>query len=364
MKSRPLLTKILIHPEAISQLNLNDWDLLIRQARHANLLGRLAYRLTACQLLDQVPVQPRAHLESVLGVAQRQMQAVQWEVNRIVQALDKIQTPIILLKGAAYIMLQLPVAQGRLFSDMDILVPKSQLQAVELALKIHGWITTHHDAYEQRYYRNWMHELPPMQHLTRQTMLDVHHTILPETARFHPDPKKLLEAANLLAGYEGRVKVLAPTDMVLHSATHLFHEGEFNHGLRDLTDLDSLLRHFSTQDAAFWEKLIERAKQLDLTRSLYYALRYTSAMLDTPVPPGTTRAAQVGAPSWITLKLIDALFRRAFQPPHPSCSDWLTRPALWMLFVRAHWLRMPMHLLVPHLLYKAVIAPRKKQAEA
>ena len=358
MKSRALLTQALIQPESLSGLSLKDWDLLIRQARHANLLGRLAYRLTECHVLSQVPEQPRAHLESALGVAQRQTQAVQWEVNRIVQALDQLQTPIILLKGAAYIMQQLPTAQGRLFSDVDILVPKPQLEAIELALKIHGWITTHHDEYDQRYYRTWMHELPPMQHLTRETLLDVHHTILPETARYHPDPQQLLNAAMPVAGYGDRVKVLAPTDMLLHSATHLFHEGELNHGLRDLTDLDSLLRHFSAQDAAFWEKLIERAKQLDLTRPLYYALRYTTMILDTPVPPTTLRAAQVDAPAWFTRQLMDALFRRAFQPPHPSCEDWLTKPALWMLFVRAHWLKMPPWLLIRHLFHKAFISPK------
>jgi hypothetical protein len=38
--------------------------------------------------------------------------------------------------------------------------------------------------------------------------------------------------------------------MVLHSATHLFYDGELNHGLRDLVDLDDLLRHFSGADAA------------------------------------------------------------------------------------------------------------------
>lgn len=358
MKRRPLLTQALIHPDTVTACTLADWDLLIRQARHSNLLGRLAYRLSEQQLLTQLPAQPRSHLESALGVAKRQTQAVKWEVNRIAHALAPIDTPVILLKGAAYIMLGLPAAQGRLFSDVDILVDKSKLEAVELALKIHGWITTHHDAYDQRYYRTWMHELPPMQHLTRQTLLDVHHTILPETARYHPDPQQLLNAALAVAGFADRVKTLAPADMLLHSATHLFHEGELNHGLRDLTDLDSLLRHFSAQDTAFWEKLITRAQQLDLTRPLYYALRYTSMLLETPVPPAILRTARVGAPAWITRKTMDALFRRAFQPPHPSCEDWLTQPALWLLFVRAHWLKMPPWLLFRHLFHKAFISPK------
>jgi hypothetical protein len=30
-----------------------------------------------------------------------------------------------------------------------------------------GWAATHHDAYDQRYYRQWMHELPPMQPYAR-----------------------------------------------------------------------------------------------------------------------------------------------------------------------------------------------------
>lgn len=362
MKSRALLIQVLIEPARIERLALADWDLLIRQARHANLLGRLVCRLQANDLLARVPAQPRAHLESSLRVAQRQALAVQWEVNRIVRALDRVPAPVILLKGAAYIMLQLPAAQGRLFSDVDILVPKAALEAVELALKIHGWITTQHDAYDQRYYRQWMHELPPMQHLTRQTLLDVHHSILPETARYHPDPKRLLESAIPVAGFENRVKVLAPVDMLLHSATHLFHEGEWDHGLRDLTDLDSLLRDFSARDAAFWDKLVARAQQLDLARPLYYALRYTTMLLDTPVPPETMRAAEAGAPARLTRGVMDGLFRRAFQPPHPSCADWLSKPALGMLFVRAHWLRMPPWLLVRHLFHKAFISPKDHAA--
>ena len=352
-----LLTQVLIEPESISKLTLRDWDWVIRQARHANLLGRLASKLAERQLLAQVPAQPRAHLEAALGVAHRQRVAVQWEVNRISQALADIPAPIILLKGAAYVMQQLPAAQGRMFADVDILVPKAQLGAVEMALKMHGWITTHHDAYDQRYYRTWMHELPPMLHLTRQTLLDVHHTILPETARLHPDPQKLLDHAVPVAGFE-RLQVLAPIDMVLHSATHLFHEGEFKNGLRDLTDIDALLRHFNQESTAFWDTLLDRAQQLDLTRPLYYALRYTVRILNTPVPTVAWQAVNAYAPGWATLKLMDALLLRALKPHHPSCNSWLTRPALWMLFVRSHWLKMPPGLLIRHLLHKFFISPK------
>ena len=70
---------------------------------------------------------------------------------------------------------------------------------VEGALMLHGWSTTHHDAYDQRYYRKWMHELPPLKHNTRGTVLDVHHAILPVTARLKPDSRKLLAASRPIA---------------------------------------------------------------------------------------------------------------------------------------------------------------------
>jgi hypothetical protein len=360
MKSCDPINRVLRDPGACSSFNLRQWDLLIRQARHANLLGRIASSLAERQLLEAVPDKPRSHLEAALVVAGRQVQAVQWEVKCIMQALADVHTPVILLKGAAYVVSQLPAANGRLFADVDILVPKSQLDAVEMALKLHGWITTHHDAYDQRYYRTWMHELPPMQHLTRETVLDVHHTILPETARLRPDPQKLREAAIPVDGF-ANVKVLAPMDMVLHSATHLFHDGELEHSLRDLVDLDSLLRHFGKNAPEFWQTLVKRAQELDLTRPLFYALRYTSCILDTPVPAETLEAAKIGSPSKLTVKLMDALFSRAMQPAHASCGDLLTGSARRLLFLRSHWLRMPPTLLIQHLLHKAFISPRDTQ---
>jgi hypothetical protein len=83
------------------------------------------------------------------------------------------------------------------------------LPQAESALMLDGWATTHHDPYDQRYYRRWMHELPPFQHIHRLTTLDVHHGILPDTARLRPDSGKLREAA-VPAERDARVRVLAP----------------------------------------------------------------------------------------------------------------------------------------------------------
>jgi len=232
------------------------------------------------------------------------------------------------------------------------LVPRAALAQVEAALMLHGWATTHHHAYDQRYYRRWMHEIPPMQHIQRGTVLDVHHAIVPSTARLKPDAAKLLAASQPIDG-DPRLRVLAPTDIVLHSAVHLFSNEELRSGLRDLADLDSLLRNFGHQ-SAFWDRLTTRARELDLARPLYYALRYTALVFATPVPPQALAAAEIGRPVRVLRGLMDALFLRALGPDHPLAGDRLTSLARRALYLRGHWLRMPAHLLALHLTVKAL----------
>ncbi len=352
-KNEKLLINALVKPKTVLALSATDWSLLIRLGRNANLLASVASRLETEELSAQIPKAPLAHLQAAARLAEKQVRGVRFEIDRIQEALAKLDIPVVVLKGAAYVIADLPPARGRLFSDIDILVPKNKLDDVERTMMLNGWMTGHHDDYDQQYYRTWMHELPPLKHVTRQTVIDIHHAILPETARLQPDSHKLLADAVPVAGKEG-VLALAPVDMVLHSATHLFHEGELENGLRDLVDLDALLRHFS-KDEAFWNLLVERAVEMDLTRPLYYALRYTQQMLQSPVPDAVMKLAiATGKPSMPLAWLMDLLFAHALMPDHPSCDDVFTPLARWMLYIRSHYLRMPFHLLIPHLVRKAI----------
>lgn len=366
---RELIVTALLEPERLQQFSMSEWDLLIRQGRATNLLARLAFELTKAERINSVPQQPRLHLNSALQVAQRQDIAVRWEVECIRQALRNLGDKIVLLKGAAYVLAGLSVAKGRTFSDVDIIVEKSKLSEAEGELMIHGWKGSHHDEYDQRYYRRWMHEIPPMMHVKRGTTIDVHHTILPETARIKVNIHALLDNVIQL-NHEQNLYVLQPPDMLLHSATHLFHEGDFEKGLRDLFDLHILLREFSAIHG-FWEALVPRAVALGLTRPLYYALRYLTLILNTPIPDHVLESAKIGKPSFFVSKLMDACYLRALRPLHSSISSfdhWLAR---FVLYVRSHWIRMPMHLLAYHLVRKAFLRKKpdktenaKKNAEA
>ncbi|MEX1198508.1 MAG: nucleotidyltransferase family protein [Pseudohongiellaceae bacterium] len=346
-----LLIDLLLDPELCREFGLRDWETVIRQARVSAMQVRLATRLRETDLYDSVPDGPKRHLQAALTLRDRQRVAVRWEVEHLALMMASVDVPLVLLKGAAYEMADLPPGRCRVFTDFDLLVPREALHRVEVAAMTHGWTAGYQNAYDQRYYRQWMHELPPMRHITRGSVIDIHHNLVPDTARLQPDPELLLAASVACAG-RTNVRVLSPPDMILHSAVHLFHDGEFDQGLRDLFDLQDMIEHFiATEDD--WRVLVARSEALNLERPLYYTLRYLQHRPGIAVPDEVTARLQRLAPA-IPVSLMDGMFERGLLPDHESCSDRWSVLARLALYVRGHALRMPSYLLLPHLLRKAL----------
>jgi hypothetical protein len=366
-QSQPFSAQTLIDairfPQRLSGTPLRDWDSILRLAKRANLIGRLAEGMHHQGVMDELPMQVKTHLQSARVLTSHQRQAIAWETRHIAQALKPIGVPLVLLKGAAYATANLSAARGRLFGDVDVLIPKNCINQAEAALMMHGWASGNGDPYDERYYRRWMHELPPMAHRKRGTVIDVHHNILPLTARNSPSADLLLNASVPVP--ETDFRVLSPCDMVIHSATHLFHEGELQNGLRDLFDLDAMLNEFSERQPSFWHELTERAKVLGLTWPLHLALRYTKAILDTEVPESARESVgDMAALDPVSQWLLDAMYLRALKPDHPLCSNFPTNVARSAIYLRSHYLRMPIRLLAVHLGRKSVMRLFKNTSRA
>lgn len=352
-----LFLMVLRNPSRLLRLSCQEWDWILRVARREGLLARLYHGLDQLGGLKKVPPKAADHLESAKVLADDHRRMIVWELDRIRHSLSHLNTTVVLLKGAAYVVLDLQAGKGRLVSDVDILVSTDDLRAVEAALIEGGWSPIKLHPYDQRYYREWMHELPPLRHETRNTDVDVHHGILPLTSRLKPNPVLLFEAA--IAVDISQFKVLAPVDMVLHCATHLFYDGDLDHGLRDLVDLHELLEDFGRSEE-FWMNLVPRAKSLQLQRPLFYGLRYCSRLLATRIPEHVVRLAVIGAPSRPVLKLMDALVSNVLVPDQPDVLPIKTLVSRKLLYIRSHYLRMPLYLLLPHLIRKA-FRPKDEQ---
>ena len=315
------LARALAEPGGVAALDAGEWTALLTVARAERLLGTLAWRLHGLP----VPARVAAILSDAREHAVHERRTALWEAEMARRALAGLGVPVVLLKGAAYAAAGLMAGQGRSIGDLDLLVPRASLDAVEAALISHGWEWVKPDPYDDLYYRRWMHELPPLIHRERDRMADVHHTILPLTARPTPDAAALIaDAVPLGSG----LSVLSPADMVVHAAAHLFADGDLAGGLRNLWDIRCLLAEFG-QDG-----LIDRARRHQLGRAVARAVRLVDVIYgDAPV---TAR----DRPHVRRLLARDDWGR----PARP-----LTRAAFYM---RSHTLRMPPAMLARHLWIK------------
>lgn len=331
MSNARLLVDALRDPAAIGDC---DWAGLVSAARAEQLIGSLAFRM------EGRPAPPR--IAGIFEDARRDSAYVRtqalWEAEMARRALAPLNVPMILMKGTAFHAANLGASFGRSVGDLDIMVPRDSLDAVEAALLQAGWEHVKDaEGYDDSYYRRWMHELPPLIHRTRDRMIDVHHTILPLTARPRPDADAMIAASIQL---DNGLRILCPADIVIHAACHLFADGDLAGGLRNLWDIDRLLREFASPD--FWRTLDERARLHELHGPVARALRLAARLYATPVDP-----AVAGRP-----RLTDRLFEARLL----ARNNWgqeKKKALRFAFYIRGHWLRMPPLMLARHLWTKA-----------
>ncbi|MEO6624195.1 MAG: nucleotidyltransferase family protein [Burkholderiaceae bacterium] len=343
-------------PQLVLEWTLADWERVVRLARRLRLLARLAESLCAAGLIDRVPPQPRRHLIAEQRLSRWRTGAMNWVLERVATTLGEADYPLVLLKGGAYIGQDLPIAAGRLPSDVDILVPREHLPDAQARLREAGWLEAELDEHDQRYYYEWSHEVPPMTHPLHSVELDLHHNILPPVARTHVDAGVLL--SRLQPSKWPAWQVLSPIDQVLHSAAHLFLDSEPRDRVRDLVDLDGLFRHFGA-DPSFWHGLPERARILGLAEPLALASYFTTSWLGTLIPNDTREAIAALGPGPLRRAWLVPLLGTVLTPTEPDAMPSMAQElAAQIVLARYHQQRMPLRLLVPHIWHKLRTADR------
>lgn len=338
------------NPQDISSYDSEQWNLLLRTARNSILLAQVGWILQEHALEHLIPEKFQNNINSAQTIVDYRKRTALWELNRLRRALLESEFEIIILKGGAYLLAELPFSHSRMFSDIDILVNKRDILKLEQTLINKSWKSANIDEYDQHYYREWMHEIPPLRHVVRLMEVDIHHTILPLTSRLKPDPNKLIDDA--IESTRFGFKTLSPYDMFLHSATHLFYDSDLSNKLKDLVDLDQLARHFCKNNPKYFDRLIIRGQELNLQRPLFYALHYTQKLLETPVSPEALKASAIGAPPYVIRMIMDLLVPWAILPEHPDYPQIKVSVARWLLYVRSHYIKMPLKVLLPHLFHK------------
>ena len=317
-----ILARVLADPQAVLTLDDGAWESLLCIAHAERLLPTLACRLEGLAVPDNVyAVLTGARLNAEAG----RVRAL-WEIEMARRALGPLGIPIVLLKGSAFIAAGLAAGQGRLVGDLDILVPRDRLDDVEAAILAGGWEWLKSDPYDDQYYRRWMHELPPLIHRDRDAMIDIHHTILPLTARPRPDAAAMIaDSVEIAPG----LRMLCPEDMIIHAAAHLLADGDLSGGLRNLWDVRCLLIEYPDNN------IQERAQLHGLRVETNRALRLVEYVFNDTKGAG----------------LIDRVFiaRLTARDGWGRETHKLLRFAF---YIRSHLIRMPLPQLLRHLFTK------------
>ena len=347
-----LLVDALRNPPSTRGLDANSWTALIAMARAEQLIGTLAHRLQT----EALPTKVAEILDDARSNAEHQKRSALWEADCAARALADYGGTIVLLKGTAYVAAGLKAGEGRHIGDLDILVAREDLPQVESALlEKGGWEWVKEDAYDDAYYRDHMHELPPLIHKDRDRMIDVHHTILPLTAGPTPDADALRGhaiACPLNTGIASRggqsidcpriasLCILSPTDMATHCATHLIADGDLAGGLRNLWDMHCLTTEFAESDEDFWSNLKDRAAHHQLWPAVHRAARLAHELYGTAIPK-----------DWQDWNRQDKWFIHRL-----AARDGWGRPkrksTRLIFYIRSHLLRMPPLMLARHLFTK------------
>jgi hypothetical protein len=328
------LIDLLRNPEHAGQYVPEQWAAVLEQGQRQLMLGQVASVLQNQQNVGLFPAAVKRHFDLALLTAQRRVEVALWEVT-LIRSIISEEIPVILLKGVAYAAAKDFHSVGRLFTDIDLLVPRVYLDEVESCLFSHGWLSGQVDEYDQKYYREWMHELPPMKHVRRQSVVDLHHAIVPVISRFSFHVDLLFQNAAELAP---NLFVLSPVDRIIHCAIHALIEGESSKIFRELYDLFLLLeQHASSPDQL--SHVFERAEQLGIEQLVGPPIQAARKVFG----PGTACANGI-IEKWLIDVAIGAGNNKSLR----------TRLARAGLLSYSHWIKMPIHRLIPHLLKKSI----------
>ncbi len=242
------LVDIVINPALAIDLSEAKQSDLVLILRHQKILARFAYFCEHAHVLEKLHPKTQRHLKNAMKIAEKQREQVVLEASEITNTLNAVSDFVVFLKGAAYTLSNKRVGLGRVYSDIDILVNKSQLKACEQTLAIQGWLGQEINDYDDKYYRKWAHEIPPLAHGSRGTIIDVHHNIIPIISKNAPTVADLAEH---IETNDNGIQVLSPAAQYVHSAVHLFRSEDYSNAFRDVIDLFLMISDSELQTDVF-----------------------------------------------------------------------------------------------------------------
>jgi len=195
-------------------------------------------------------------------------------LRRIAGSLEEARIPLIILKGMALAYLAYPNPYCRSMSDIDLFVPRADLESAVQAMRNLGF---------QEVRVCFSQEGPAFASPDHLVYIEIHGS-LPSFERFGVDSDFLWDRSlsQNLGGVQ--VRVLCPEDFVEHLSLHLGPHHHYVSLLQQLLDLRFYLEiHGAEID---WQAVSDRSVRVGSSAWVYLTLWLAQELLGAPVPAG------------------------------------------------------------------------------
>ncbi len=328
----------------------SDWTQFLQSARKYGLLATYYTYFKQCNVLGIVPKNVQRHLLSGQNYADKQAFSLANELLLLEQVFADANYPCLFLKGTAYRCAGFNYAKGRLFSDIDLLIPKDCLDDANMRLLAYGYVENELSAYDRNYYLQWSHQLPPKHNLLTGASLDLHHHIFPVVSSLHLQIAPFFQYATQLSG--SKFQLCSPSLMFVHACVHLFYQEESHKLIKDVVDLWMLFDQVSDSLC----EVREMAIQVKAQQAVAYGFALLSQIFETELDTDTK--------SW----LLSFKFKN-------KCMIWLIKTMLYttgvwnvfahcVWFLRGHLLKMGPITLIYHLSAKTINQLKERRLAA
>lgn len=343
---------IIANPKDAYSLASEDWQSVLWILETARLDAWLAAQLQPLDVIGSLPDTVKIRLSSAITYAKRQQQQVTYECVTLTRLLAEKHIEPLFLKGAAYVISPAFQSAGRICSDIDALVKREELEIAERHLKMNLWLSKEVDDYDDKYYREYAHEIPPMMQAERGTVLDLHHNLFLPVSGRAPD---IAQFWGTRIQTESGLSTLAPAAALVHSMIHLLMNEEVTFGLRDCLDMQSIIDTHNSE--SFWQDV----HQLVADNGFHPEFQLLMSLLCSLFNRDTVKQ-QINLEHFnnsLKNRFWLWCYCKAVLPDHPLLHNPFAGIARAAVYCRGHSQKMPLVTLLKHSTVKMYKAMRK-----
>jgi hypothetical protein len=280
--------------------NVSDWSEVLRHTSSHAVFPAVDTILQAGGV--EVPSQIRALIATGSAMAglhrhQRQEPGIRLALTTL---RDAGCSPVV-LKGVALAYSRYPSPENRSFSDIDLLLPESQLERANRALQEAGFSVVDDGTVGPGH-----QHLPPLVAPHQAIGVELHRALFDSACPFPLNPRDLLPRAVPLDVLGIPVRELDPTDALLHICAHLSYGHRYaRYPLRSLADILVLSRSKEIN----WPGFVARARGARMDGAVVWPLALARSWLGAAVPIWVCRSL---APPRPFQRVVDAVMRSGY----------------------------------------------------